>query len=87
MGHPAVGEAAAIGVPHPLWQERPLLLVVKRPGQQLTEQELLDFLAGKLAKWWLPEKILFLMELPHTATGKLQKTTLREKYARGELAV
>jgi acyl-CoA synthetase (AMP-forming)/AMP-acid ligase II len=87
MGHPAVGEAAAIGVPHPLWQERPLLLVVRKPGQPLTDKELLDFLAGKLAKWWLPERVVFLAELPHTATGKLQKTTLREKYARGELTV
>ena len=87
MSHPAVAEAAAIGVPDPLWQERPLLLVVKRPGQQVTEQELLALLAGKLAKWWLPEKVAFVAELPHTATGKLHKKTLREQYARGELAL
>jgi acyl-CoA synthetase (AMP-forming)/AMP-acid ligase II len=87
MGHPAVGEAAAIGVPHPRWQERPLLLVVKRPGQQLTEQELLGFLAEKMAKWWLPDRVVFVEALPHTATGKLQKARLREMYARGELAV
>jgi fatty-acyl-CoA synthase len=86
MGHPAVGEAAAIGVPDPIWQERPLLLVVKRSGQQLTDTDLLDFLAGKVAKWWLPEKVVFVAELPHTATGKLQKTALRDKYARGEFA-
>ncbi|MGA7538637.1 MAG: long-chain fatty acid--CoA ligase [Steroidobacteraceae bacterium] len=87
MGHPAVAEAAAIGVPDPLWQERPLLIVVRRSGQGLTDQELLAFLAGKLVKWWLPEKIVFVRELPHTATGKLHKKTLREQYARGELAV
>ncbi|HTX04312.1 MAG TPA: long-chain fatty acid--CoA ligase [Steroidobacteraceae bacterium] len=87
MSHPAVAEAAAIGVPDPLWQERPLLVVVRRSDQRLTDQELLGFLAGKLVKWWLPEKIVFVRELPHTATGKLHKKTLREQYARGELAV
>jgi 3-(methylthio)propionyl---CoA ligase len=86
MGHPAVAEAAAIGVPDPLWQERPLLLVVRRVGRQITEKELLDFLAASLVKWWLPEKVVFVSELPHTATGKLHKKTLREQYARGELA-
>jgi acyl-CoA synthetase (AMP-forming)/AMP-acid ligase II len=87
MSHPAVAEAAAIGVPHPLWQERPLLLVVTRSGQRLTQQELLGFLADKLAKWWLPEKVAFVGELPHTATGKLHKKVLREQYSKGELAV
>jgi acyl-CoA synthetase (AMP-forming)/AMP-acid ligase II len=87
MRHPAIVEAAAIGVPDPLWQERPLLLVVRGSGQQVTEKEVLEFLAGKLAKWWLPEKVVFVTELPHTATGKLNKKALREQCARGELAV
>jgi len=87
MSHPAVGEAAAIGVPHSLWQERPLLLVVRKPGQQVTAQELLGFLAGKLVKWWMPDNVVFVAELPHTATGKLQKAVLRDQYARGELPV
>lgn len=84
MGHPAVAEAAAIGVPHELWQERPFLLVVRRPGRSVDREELLAFLAGKVAKWWLPDGIAFVAELPHTATGKVQKIALRESYARGE---
>ena len=81
MGHPAVGEAAIIGVPHPVWQERPLLLVVKRAGhERVTREDLLGFLATRIAKWWLPDDVLFVHELPHTATGKLLKTKLRELY-------
>jgi len=84
MSHPAVLEAAAIGVPHPKWQERPFLLVVRRPDRPLDREELLAFLAGKVAKWWLPDGVAFVSELPHTATGKLQKAMLRERYAQGE---
>ena len=80
MGHPAVAEAAIIGVPHPKWQERPLLLVVKRAGQDVTREALLDFLAGRMARWWLPDDVVFVPELPHTATGKLLKTKLREQF-------
>ncbi|MET0544049.1 MAG: long-chain-fatty-acid--CoA ligase [Variovorax sp.] len=80
MGHPAIGEAAIIGVAHPTWQERPLLLVVKRAGQEVTREELLEFLSTRIAKWWLPDDVLFVSELPHTATGKLLKTKLRELY-------
>jgi fatty-acyl-CoA synthase len=80
MGHPAVAEAAIIGVAHPKWQERPLLLVVRRPGQDVTREALLDFLAGRVVKWWLPDDVVFVPELPHTATGKLLKTRLREMY-------
>jgi fatty-acyl-CoA synthase len=80
MGHPAVGEAAVIGVAHPKWQERPLLIVVKKAGQQVTRDELLGFLEGKVAKWWMPDDVTFVAELPHTATGKLQKLKLREQY-------
>jgi acyl-CoA synthetase (AMP-forming)/AMP-acid ligase II len=80
MGHPAVAEAAAIGLPHPVWQERPLLIVVKRPGREVTRDELLAWLAMKVIKWWLPDDIDFVAELPHTGTGKVHKKTLREIY-------
>jgi fatty-acyl-CoA synthase len=79
-GHPAVAEAAVIGVPHPKWQERPLLLVVVRPGHTVTREELIDYLSGEVAKWWLPNDVVFVVELPHTATGKLFKMKLREQY-------
>jgi fatty-acyl-CoA synthase len=80
MGHPGVGEAAIIGVAHPIYQERPLLLVVRRAGHEVTREALLDFLSTRIAKWWLPDDVLFVTELPHTATGKLLKTRLRELY-------
>ena len=80
VGHPAVAEAAAIGLPHPKWQERPFLVVVKNTGKEVTQEELLAYLSGKIAKWWLPNEIVFVAELPHTATGKLQKTKLREMF-------
>jgi fatty-acyl-CoA synthase len=80
VGHPAVIEAAVIGVAHPKWDERPLLLVVKRDGMSVTRDEMLKFYDGKIAKWWMPDDVLFVDELPHTATGKLSKKTLREKY-------
>ncbi len=80
LGHPAVAEAAIIGISHPKWQERPLLLVVKREGQEVDRQAILDYLAERIAKWWLPDDVIFVSELPHTATGKLLKTKLREQY-------
>jgi fatty-acyl-CoA synthase len=80
IAHPAVQEAAIIGVAHPKWQERPLLVVVKRPGQDVSGAALLDFLGTKVAKWWVPDDVVFVDELPHTATGKLLKTKLREQY-------
>jgi 3-(methylthio)propionyl---CoA ligase len=80
LGHPNVGEAAVIGVPHPTWSERPLLLVVPRPGAQLVGPEVLAFLAERVAKWWLPDDVVVLDQLPHTATGKLWKEDLRERY-------
>lgn len=80
MGHPAVAEAAVIGVPHPKWNERPLLIVVKRKGASATRYELLRFYEGKVAKWSAPDDVVFVDELPHTATGKLSKKTLREQY-------
>jgi fatty-acyl-CoA synthase len=80
VGHPSVIEAAVIGVSHPKWHERPLLLVVKRQGASLTREDMLRFYDGKVAKWWLPDDVVFVDELPHTATGKLSKKTLREKF-------
>jgi fatty-acyl-CoA synthase len=80
VGHPAVIEAAVIGVAHPKWDERPLLLVVKRDGATVTRDDMLKFYDGKIAKWWMPDDVVFVDELPHTATGKLSKKTLREKY-------
>ena len=78
--HPGVAESAAIGISHPKWQERPLLLVVRRPGASVEPQELLDHLGTRIAKWWLPDEVLFVDSLPHTATGKLLKIKLREQY-------
>jgi fatty-acyl-CoA synthase len=80
IAHPAVQEAAIIGVAHPKWQERPLLVVVRRPGHEVSGAALLDFLATKVAKWWVPDDVVFVEALPHTATGKLLKTKLREQY-------
>ena len=80
MGHPGVAETAAIGLPHPKWSERPLLAVVARDGAALGKQDILDFLAGRVAKWWLPDDVVFVDELPHTATGKVSKVRLREQF-------
>ncbi len=80
IGHPAVAEAAVIGVAHPKWQERPLLVVVKKQGRDVSRDELIKFLDGKIAKWWMPDDAVFVDELPHTATGKLQKMKLREQF-------
>jgi len=81
MGHPAVAEAAVIGLPHPKWQERPLLVVVRKAGQSLQRDEMLDFLRSRVAKWWCPDDVAFVDALPHTATGKLQKLVLRKQFA------
>ena len=80
VGHPAVAEACVIGVLHKKWDERPLLLIVKEKEQELSKDEILAFLQDKVAKWWLPDDVIFVGELPHTATGKLLKTNLREEY-------
>ena len=80
VGHPAVQEAAVIGVAHPKWDERPLLLVIKQEGADVSKEELLDYMAGKVAKWQVPDDVVFVDQLPHTATGKLLKTKLREEY-------
>ncbi len=80
-GHPAVAEAAAIGIPHPKWDERPVLFVVKKQGQEVSSEELCAFLADKVAKWWLPDAVEFVDDIPHTATGKISKKDLREKFS------
>ncbi len=80
MGHPAVAEAAVIGLPHPKWVERPLLVVVPKAGAEATKADILQFLAAKMAKWWLPDDVVFVEALPHSATGKLQKSRLREQF-------
>jgi fatty-acyl-CoA synthase len=85
MSHPAVLEAACIAAKHPKWDERPLLVVVKKPGQELDRETLLKFYEGKVAKWWIPDDVVFVNELPHTATGKLLKTKLREQFREHQL--
>ncbi len=80
VGHPKVAEAAVIGVPHPKWDERPLLVVVLKKEQTATKDEILAFMQGKIAKWWMPDDVVFVDEIPHTATGKIQKMTLRDQF-------
>ena len=80
VGHPKVAEAAVIGVRHPKWDERPLLVIVLKQGQKASREELLAFLEGKIAKWWMPDDVAFVAEIPHTATGKIQKTALRAQF-------
>jgi fatty-acyl-CoA synthase len=80
VAHPAVQEAAVIGIAHPKWDERPIVVAIKKAGQEVTKAELLKFYEGKIAKWWMPEDVVFVTELPHTATGKLSKLTLRQQF-------
>jgi fatty-acyl-CoA synthase len=81
MNHPAVAEAAVIGVAHPKWTERPLLVVVKAGGQDIGKDEMLAYFDGKVAAWWIPNDVVFVDELPHTATGKVKKIELRKQFA------
>ena len=85
VGHPAIAEAAVIGVAHKKWAERPLLIVVKEEGQKVGREDILTWLEGKVAKWWIPDDVAFVDELPHTATGKIHKVTLREQFEGYEL--
>ncbi len=80
VGHADIAEAAVIGIPHPKWSERPLLIVVKREGAELTKEAVLHYLEGKIAKWWMPDDVQFVDAIPHTATGKILKTALREQF-------
>jgi fatty-acyl-CoA synthase len=81
MAHPKVAEAAVIGVHHPRWQERPLACVMLREGESATEQEIISFLEGKVAKWWLPDDVVFVDEIPKTSVGKFAKKDLRDRFA------
>ena len=80
VGHPDIAEAAVIGVTHPKWDERPLLVVVRKPGTEPSRDDILSYMDGKVAKWWMPDDVAFVPEIPHTATGKIQKITLREQF-------
>ncbi|HHZ10004.1 MAG TPA: fatty-acid--CoA ligase [Rhizobiales bacterium] len=80
VGHPDIAEAAVIGVSHPKWDERPLLVVVRKPGREPSREDILAYMEGKVAKWWMPDDVAFVPEIPHTATGKIQKTALREQF-------
>ena len=81
MAHPAVAEAAVIGIIHPRWQERPLACVVVKPGATLTRDEVLAHLEGRIAKWWMPDDVVFIDEVPKTSTGKFSKKDLRDRFA------
>ena len=80
MAHPDVLEAAAIACHHPKWDERPLLVVVRKPGRELSREQMLDFYEGRIAKWQIPDDVVFVDEIPHTATGKMLKARLREMF-------
>jgi fatty-acyl-CoA synthase len=80
MAHPAVAMAACIAANHPKWDERPLLVVVKKPGAEVTRDELIASYAGKIAKWWTPDDVAFVESIPLGATGKMQKNRLREMF-------
>ncbi len=80
VGHPELAECCVIGAPHPKWDERPLLLAIRKPNSKVTEEEVKEFLSDKIAKWWMPDAVIFVDSLPHTATGKLLKKDLRVEY-------
>ncbi len=86
VGHENIAEAAVIGLPHPKWDERPLLIVVPKEGTSVTKESVLAYLDGKIVKWWMPDDVAFVEEIPHTATGKIKKTTLREQFKDFQLA-
>ncbi|MFL0356442.1 long-chain fatty acid--CoA ligase [Erythrobacter sp. GH1-10] len=81
VGHPAVAEAACVGMPHPKWDERPVLFVVKKEGQEITAGEVIEHLKPQVAKWWLPDAVEFVDDIPHTATGKISKKDLRDRFS------
>ncbi len=80
VGHPDVMEAAVIGIEHPKWDERPLLVIVKKEGSEPSKEDILGFMDGKIVKWWMPDDVAFIDEIPHTATGKISKLQLRQKF-------
>ena len=85
LGCPGVAEAAVIGLPHPKWSERPLLIIVRDAGSDIDKEGVLAYLDGKIATWWMPDEVVFVDEIPHTATGKIQKMKLREQFRKLEL--
>ncbi len=80
MAHPKVAEAAVVGMHHPRWQERPVAFVVAKDGEEVTKEEILEFLDGRVAKWWLPDDVIFIPEVPKTSVGKFSKKDLREQF-------
>ncbi|MGN6499059.1 MAG: AMP-binding enzyme, partial [Tsuneonella sp.] len=80
VGHPGIAEAAAIGIPHPKWDERPILVCIRKQGSTVTAGEVIEHLRDKVAKWWLPDAIEFVDSIPHTGTGKISKKDLREQF-------
>ncbi len=80
VGCPGVAEAAVIGLPHPKWTERPLLIIKRDEGSEVDAAAVLAYLDGKIAKWWMPNDVVFVDEIPHTATGKIQKMELRKQF-------
>ena len=80
VGHPKVANAAAIGIYHPKWDERPLLILQPKPGETPTKEDLLHFLDGKIAKWWMPDDVVLIDLIPLGATGKINKLALREHF-------
>jgi acyl-CoA synthetase (AMP-forming)/AMP-acid ligase II len=82
VGCPGVAEAAVIGLPHPKWSERPLLIILRDAESDVDEQSILTYLDGKIARWWMPDDVVFVDEIPHTATGKIQKMALREQFGK-----
>jgi len=80
MGHPAVAEAAVVAVAHPKWQERPLAAVVLKEGKAATQEELIAYLSASFAKWWLPDAVVFIDQIPRSSAGKFLKKALRERF-------
>jgi fatty-acyl-CoA synthase len=85
MAMPGVAEAAVIGVNHPRWQERPLACVVRKPGAEITREAVLEFLKDKVAKWWLPDDVVFVDAIPKTSVGKFDKKVLRVQFENYQL--
>src|SRR5258708_19925388 len=79
-GHPVCAEPAVIGIYHPKWDERPLLIVQLKAGQKASREDILKYMDGKIAKWWMPDDVAFVDGIPHTATGKILKTALRDQF-------
>ena len=87
MGCAGVAEAAVIGLPHAKWDERPLLIIVKKPGAEVSKEQIFAHMRGKIAKWWMPDDVTFADDIPHTATGKISKLQLRETFKNYRLPI